>query len=397
MSEFTYKSVEFKLYLSKEQEATLNDWLGQCCWVYNKCLEQRRDAWKEHKESVGAFSQIKMLTRWRLDLDWLTAPVGFQRSAIQRVDRAFKYFFTRVRVKTKKAGYPKFKSRHRYHSMACVTVGIYVSAGKVRIPNLGKVKARGAFELVGGKQKSLHIIRRASGWYAQVLCERPKLTVKPVNNKTIGIDLGLAAFLTTSEGEKVENPRLLRKSAKKLKAAQRALSRKQKGSNRRKKAVTRVARLYERVVRQRKGFCHKVSRDLVNRFNRIAVENLQVAKMAKGRFAESINDVCWSTFLFYLSYKAENAGGEMVKVDPKYSSQECPQCGNTRKKELSERQHNCSRCHSRLDRDHAAAIVIKNRAFRPERGELLRPRLPLAAEASSKKRKAPIRGTIREH
>lgn len=367
MSEFIFKSVEFKLYLSKDQEETLTSWLKQCCWIYNKCLEQRKKAWERRQESVSGFDQTSLLTRWRAKISWLTAPVKFQRSAIQRVDKAFKAFFRRVRDGAAKAGYPRFKASRRYHSMEISKQAIYTWSNAVRIPLMGDVKACGAFELVQGKQKSLRIIRRASGWYAQVLCQQPKPVVIPVNHETAGIDLGLSSFLTTSEGEKVDNPRYLKKSTNKLKSAQRSLSRKQKGSNRRKKAVQRVAKLYERVTRQRHGFCHKVSRNLVSRFGRIAIEDLQVARMARGRFAKSINDAAWSLFTFYLTYKAENAGGEVVRVDPRGTSQTCPSCGHVKKKELSERQHQCSRCHLSLDRDHAAALVVRNRAFRPGR------------------------------
>lgn len=291
----------------------------------------------------------------------------FQQEATQRVDKAFKAFFRRVRNGDRVTGYPRFKAAARYHSMNLLVVGAYATPGKIRIPNLGKVTAKGAFNLVQGKQKALKIIRRASGWYAQILCQQPKPTVPHTNSEEVGIDLGLSAFLTTSEGEKVENPRYLRQSSNKLKSAQRRLSRKQKGSNRRKKAVQRIAKLHERVVRQRRGFCHRVSRDLANRFGRIAIEDLQVQRMARGRFAKPINDAAWSLFTSYLTYKAENAGGEVVRVDPAYSSQACPQCGHVKRKELFERQHQCSRCHLSLDRDHAAALVVRNRAFRPGR------------------------------
>jgi putative transposase len=179
---------------------------------------------------------------------------------------------------------------------------------------------------------------------------------------SVGIDVGLESFATLSTGEKIQNPRFFRKSEKKLKRLQRRLSRKRKGSQNRRKIVKKLARQHEKIKAQRRDFAHQTSRNLVNRFGRIAVEDLNIKGLAKTKLAKSILDAAWGLFFFYLTYKAEEAGKTMVKVDPRGTSQTCPSCGEIQKKILSDRIHQCSGCGLVLDRDHAAALVILDRA-----------------------------------
>lgn len=293
-------------------------------------------------------------------------PVEFGRDAIRRVDAAFQGFFRRVK-KGGDPGYPRFKPMRRYNSLAQSFSYIYIRKDLVHIPGVGLVRARGRFD-IQGKQKSIRILRRAHGWYAQIVVECEKPEPLPKVGLECGIDLGLESFATFDNGDKVDNPRLLRKSQAKLKREQRKLSRCQKGSGRRKKQVNRVARLHEKVKRKRRGFAHRLASDIVSRFDRIAVEKLNVKGMARGRLSKSVSDAGWSIFLGVLREKAASAGRELAEVNPRGTSQECPHCGNVARKLLSERTHDCSRCHFVADRDVAAAMVIRQRAFRPDRG-----------------------------
>ena len=183
-----------------------------------------------------------------------------------------------------------------------------------------------------------------------------------VNAATVGIDMGLNSFATLDNGEKIPNPRWAKKSARRLRSTHRRLSRSQKESHNRRKAIANLGRVYEKVKAQRRDFAHQESRKLVDRFDLIAFEKLNVAGMVRGRLAKSIIDAAWGMFLLMLVYKAAKAGKRAIGVNPRGTSQTCPDCGRVKKKLLSERTHECT-CGCRLDRDVAAARVILARAL----------------------------------
>ena len=364
MSQPIIRMLEFKLYLNTEQVRTLNRWLGKSCWLCNQALEMRIKSYHRRKESISFNRQCSWLTNLRDRIESVRlCPVEFERDALRRVDRGMKAFFRRCKA-GEKPGFPRFKPGRRYNSLECLALGDYIGDGTIRVPKLGQVMARGRFADVTGKQKALRILRRPSGWYAQVVIETTMPEPLPETGQDCGIDLGLEHFIMLDSGESFPNPRLLRKSAQKLKCEQRRLSHCQRGSGRRKKAVQRVARLHERVKRQRRGHAHRVARDLVNRFDRIAVEKLNVKGLAAGMLAKSVNDAGWGIFLKVLGEKAASAARLVVEVNPAGTSQECPVCGAIKKKELSERTHACA-CGCSLPRDQASAMVVRSRAFRP--------------------------------
>jgi putative transposase len=350
-------TLEFKLYLNQEQEATLSRWMGQCCWVFNQALEQRIKVYKRRKESTSFYSQCAWLTRLRERIPKINVvPVVFSLDAIRRVQRGFDGFFRRCKKGKEKLGFPRFKSRNGYKSMECLQLRNYIHNSAIWIPKLGKVSARGQFG-EPGKQKLLRVIRRASGWYAQVVVDQGPVP-EPIEPKTaIGIDVGLTVFATLSNGEKVENPRILRQSEKYIKHLSRKVSRCKKRSRNRRKAVKRLARQHERVAARRKDFCHQQARKIVNRFDLIVFEDLNLKGMAGSFLAKSVRDAAWGLFFFCLIFKAANAGKSTRKVDARGTSQECPECGAIAKKSLSERIHRCP-CGASLCRDEAAAKVI---------------------------------------
>ncbi len=357
------RTTEFKIYPTPRQVATLTEWLRTCCWVYNQSLEHRIKAYRRRGESISLYTQQAMLTRWRSRIERLRlVPAWFERDAMRRVDRGFKDFFRRCKT-GEKPGFPRFRSQNRYNSLECVAPGRYAFLGRIRIPILGTVLARGRIGEVVGNQKLLRIIRRASGWYAQVVADQGEVPMKIETTSSVGIDMGLTSFATLSTGEKIDNPRWTRRSDRKLRHAQRRVSRRDKGSRNRCKAVNRLARIYERIAEQRKDFAHQESRKLVNRFDLIGFEKLNIKGLARTRMAKSIMDAAWGMFLIFLAIKAANAGKSAIAVDPRGTSQECPQCDAIKKKSLSERVHHCP-CGCVLDRDHAAAKVILARAAR---------------------------------
>ena len=200
----------------------------------------------------------------------------------------------------------------------------------------------------------------------------------PTSSEDVGIDLGVTHFAALSNGEFLENPRHYRRAEKKLKKLQESLSGKKRGSHRRAKAVKCVAKSHRKVRNQRTDFAHKASRKLVNRYQVIVFEDLPTANLvkrpgpkqdeetgqylpngaaAKAGLNKSITDAGWSQFVEMCTYKAAYAGRTLLKVNPNYTSQICPNCGAVRKKTLDERWHSCA-CGCELDRDTASAKVV---------------------------------------
>ncbi|MBI1930649.1 transposase [Candidatus Poribacteria bacterium] len=233
---------------------------------------------------------------------------------------------------------------------------------RIVIPKVGQVKIRLHRPLPDGKIKTLHIIRKASGWYANITVEIADVVPQVDIQSMVGVDVGLESFLTTSDGEKIENPRHLKASECLLKRVQRCLSKRKKGSRRRGKTKERLAKLHERIVNQRRDFHYKTAYRLYSQYDAVAVEDLRIANLIANhpRFAaQSISDAAWGNFVQALGSKAENAGYHLLFVSPNGTSQRCSGCGEIVKKSLAVRIHRCDSCGLVLDRDHNAAINIK--------------------------------------
>ncbi len=210
-----------------------------------------------------------------------------------------------------------------------------------------------------GKLKTFTIKRTALGWFAIFSCQDVPIENIKVKDNHIGIDVGIESFVTLSDGTKIENPKLLRKSEKKLAKFQRRLSRKKKGSANRRKARFKVARLHQRIFHQRQDFLHKTSFNIIKQFKVISVEKLQIKNMIKNHYlAKSIADASWGCFVQMLSYKVEKTGGQLVRVNPKNTSRTCSKCGNIQDMPLSQREFKCLKCGFVCHRDLNSAILV---------------------------------------
>jgi len=210
---------------------------------------------------------------------------------------------------------------------------------------------------IQGKVKTVTIKRDGQHWYVCFSCEVQVEQVVHTGPAT-GIDLGLLHFATLADGSVYDNPRYLRGGLQKLKAGQQKLSRGKKGSHRRTRAKAALARQHRKVRNQRQDFLHKASRQLVKQYGVLVMEDLSVQNMVKNHhLARSISDAGWGQFQAYCAYKAAWAGGRVVLVNPRNTSQLCSGCGQIKHKELAERWHSCA-CGAELDRDHNAAINI---------------------------------------
>lgn len=343
----------------------MNETLHACSWVYNKTLDIRREAWSERGESVSLYTTIGMIPEWKKERPQLgCAHSHVLQNACMRVDIAFQSFFKRVK-RGDKPGYPRFKNG-QYKSFTYTQSGYKITDDKkLYLSKIGKVKIR-LHRLVEGKVKMLTVQRDTlDNWYACFVCIiEPKLL--PPTHRVIGVDVGLTHFATLSTGEQIDNPRFFRKDEKELAKAQRRLSGCKKGSAEYCKYKRVVQHIHKRIANRRHNFAHQLSRRLVNEFQVIAFEDLDIQSMQNGNYRgmnKSISDAAWCQFMDMVSYKAENDGRISPRIDPRGTTQMCSDCGKIVRKDLSIRVHDCPHCGLKLDRDHNAALNILARGM----------------------------------
>ena len=352
------KTFKYRLYPTKEQVQIIDRTIETCRRLYNYWLEDRIYTYQEIKTSPTKFDQISQLPKLKISNQYLSL-VHSQvlQDVATRLDKAYENFFRRVKQGTEKPGFPKFKGRHHYSSFCYPQSGVAIFVNKVRLSKIGDVKMK-LHRPIAGVVKTCSILRSNGHYYVAFSCEVEPIKF-PATDKQVGIDVGVADYVITSDG--VFYPRLnaYRKAEKRLKYLQRQVSRRVKSSNRRRKAVRLLAKQHEKVANQRKDMAHKVSRELVNQNALIVHEDLQVKNMVKNHnLAKSIHDAAWSLLFNFLTYKASDAGRQVVAVPPAYTSQICSGCGELVPKKLSERWHNCPRCGLSIQRDVNAAINI---------------------------------------
>ncbi|XOB40389.1 MAG: RNA-guided endonuclease InsQ/TnpB family protein [Candidatus Nealsonbacteria bacterium] len=360
------KTYRYRLYPTKNQQALLEKHLSLCRWLYNHFLEQRKHAYERNKTKISCYDQIKEIPKFKKEKPELKK-IHSQvlQDAVRRLDKAFQNFFRRVKEnkqgRKQKPGYPRFKGYWRYDSFIYPQSGFELkNNNKLNLSKIGLVRIKLHRE-IKGNIKTLTIRRtRTNKWYACFSVENNKeLPNKKKIKKAIGIDVGLTSFLTTNQGEKINNPRYLTKSEQKLSKLQKQHSRKKLKGNNRSKSRLKVARLHERITNQRQDFLHKLSNKLVNNFQLIAFEKLNIKGMIKNKYlSRSILDASWAKFLQQLTYKAEEAGVWAVGVNPKRTSQICSGCNAPVKKTLAKRIHKCPNCGLTIDRDINAARNI---------------------------------------
>lgn len=358
------KSYKYKIRRpSKAIVEKFEQTLEICRELYNAGLQERRDAWKLNKVRISCyeqFNQLPEIKEVREDLKSVHSQV--LRDPIKRLDRTFEAFFNKIK-NGEKTGYPRFKGQNRFNSFSYTQSGFWLDGNKLKLSKIGTVRIRLSRE-VEGKIKTCTIKREADGWFVIFTVETNKQLLEKSNN-SVGIDIGLENFATFSNGEKIENPRFLRKSERRLKTSQRSVTRKENNSNNRKKAVKLLRKQHLKIKRQRLDFIHKLTKKIIKEYDEIAVEELQISNLMKNHYlAKSIADAGWGLFLQALDYKAEEAGKRVWKVNANNTSQICSGCGSTTKKSLRVRFHKCSSCGLVLNRDENAAKNILGRADR---------------------------------
>jgi putative transposase len=326
-------------------------------------LRERIDAYKINQISISYQDQQNQLPEIKLMRDDLKDVYSqVLQDALIRLDKTFKAFFGRVK-KGEKADFPRFKGKDRYDSFTFpqATGGFRLDGDNLYLSRIGKVKIRLSQTMIG-KVKTLTIKREVSGWFAIFTVETEgRSALLPKTGLAVGIDAGIESFMTLSDGTQIENFKYFETSQKRLRVAQRRVSRRKKGSQSRKQAVLQLRKIHAQIKNQRNDFANKVSTHLVKEFDIIAIENLNILGMSKGILSKQIHDVAWNSFFQKLTYKAENAGKKLIKVNPNGTSQSCI-CGETVKKTLAVRHHHCLTCGYTNHRDIVSAKVILKRA-----------------------------------
>jgi len=353
------KTYRYRIYPNNRQKQIIDQTIELCRYLYNCGLEHRILAYRQRRASVYAYQQINELPGIKeVFPDYKNIYSQVLQDVLRRLDKTFSSFFRRVKT-GEKPGFPRYKGENRYHSFTYPQPqeNMIPANGKVYLPKIGKVKIKLHRE-IPGNIKTVTVTRRNGKYYACFTVEVESVLL-PKTGRTVGIDVGVSAFVATSDGLLVQSPQTYRKAEKSLKTLQREVSRRKKGSNRRRKSVQKLASVHEKIANQRKDIAHKTARYLVNNYDLIAHEDLQIKNMVKNHhLAKSIQDSGWGMFFDILAYKAEEAGKQVVKVNPHNTSQICSGCGHIVKKTLAVRIHKCPHCGLELDRDINAARNI---------------------------------------
>ncbi|GAA3029741.1 transposase [Streptosporangium longisporum] len=350
------RSFKFLLRPTAKQAVALAACLDDHRALYNAALEHRRIAYAKAGVSVRYGDQSAELKHIRADDSDGQGRWSFssQQATLRRLDRAFAAFFARVKA-SRTPGFPRFKGKGRFDTVewpkdrdGCRwdSQPGHPSVTFVRLQGVGHVRVH-RHRPVRGRVKTISAKREGHRWYVILSCDDVPTEFLPATGAAVGIDMGVASLIITSDGEHLENPRHLAASADRLAVAQQVLARTKRGSNRRRKAAARVAALHGKVRRRRLDGAHKVALYLVRAHDVIAHEDLRVTNMtrsargtvqapgrnvaAKSGLNRSILDAGWGVFLRVLSHKAESAGRELIAVNPAGTSRTCAACGHVAK------------------------------------------------------------------
>ena len=357
------KTFQYRLYPSKTQSRNLDAMRETCRRWYNELLSERKTAYDERGETIGKYAQLRRVKEHKATNPWARASTAMcYRSWLPIWTGPSKRSFVAVKA-GENAGYPRFKGRDSFDSFGFKEYGngFKLDGRRLRVYGIGRIAVRW-HRPIEGVVKTLRLIKKASGWYACFSVEYDAVALPPTGSE-VGIDVGIASLITTSDGAKVSNPAWYRQAQRRLRVSQRRVARRKNGGANRRKAVAQLARQAERIASRRKDFLNKLAHELVMQYDRIAVEALRIPNMVRNRhLSKSILDASWGYFKQRLHSKAAEAGRVVVEVDPAYTSKTCSGCGYSFEHLSLDHRWIACRCGVSLDRDHNAAINILYRA-----------------------------------
>jgi len=369
------KALKVRLYPNNTQKQIIASQIGAVRYVYNRTLALRIYAYKKFGLKVGKYDLMKHVTKLkkREKTSWLKdADAQALQYSILNMDSAYKHFF-------KGGGFPKFKSRHHSRQSFQYPQRVKIENNKVYLPKVGWVKCKGLRADIDGKIKTVTVSFEAYQYHASILIDTAESEIKINNNgKAIGIDVGISVIVADSNGKKVK-PLNLVKELSKLRTRAQQLSRKKKGSNNRAKAKAKIAKQNLRIANIRKDFLHKLSKQYSEN-QTVFVEDLKIKKMTsktKGTVEKPsknakekrglnrlITQQSWGIFFEFLDYKLKANGGELIKVDPRYTSRTCNHCGYVSKENRkSQSKFVCTACGHSANADTNASLNILDRGI----------------------------------
>jgi putative transposase len=385
------KSYKYKINPNEEQIVLLNKHFGSIRFAYNFFLNERNKEYKLNKQSLNYYDNAKSLTELKKqeEYSWLNE-INSQslQVSLKNLDDAYNGFFK------KRTKFPNFKSKHSKNSFK-VPQCVKLENGKLKIPKFKEPIEVILHRTFTGNIRQATISKTTTNEYFVSILVETTHTILPKTGKSIGIDLGIKDFVITSEGYKYKNNRYTKTYAKLLKEHQQHLSRKIKGSNRYQKQRLKVAKIHKKITNSRLDNLHKVSTELIKKYDVIVLEDLNIKGMIKNhKLSKHIADASWSKFIEFITYKAEWNDKKIVKIDRFFpSSKTCNCCGYINQNlKLDMREWTCPSCNAKLDRDLNASINILNEGYKIissgtddyRRGDKIRPTSVGTIDDSSK-------------
>ena len=366
-------SYKYRIYPTESQQEILQKVFNFCRFLYNSALEERNSYYKKYRKGISYLKQAAYLSEIKEEFkEQVKGSIYSQclQSTLKQLNNAFDNFFRRVKQKLGKAGYPRFKSFDRYNSIrfpqsdfTCNGVKLTADTKHIEIfgiPGKINIEYHRPYE---GICKTVVIKKHADKYYVVLSCIDVPIKPLPKTGKTISIDLGITKFIKTNENDVYYHPKPYRTAKEKLSYLNRKLASKQKGSNNRKKLKIKLARAHEKVANIRLDFQHKTANDLLKKYDKIILEDLNLISMLKSEEhivkKANILDAAFGQFVSILTYKAERADKLLKFVSPVNTSKRCSKCGELKKDlTLHDRTYHCEYCGLEIDRDLNAALNI---------------------------------------
>lgn len=351
------KTYEFKLY-NNERFKCLEEHLDIACHIYNHCIALLKRYYRLYGKYISANkmkAHIKKLKR-RFPR-WKKLNSQAVQDIVERIDRAYQSFF-----KLNGRRPPHFRKRSDYRSFTLKQTGYRLDGDVITI--MGKKYKFFKSREVIGSIKIITVKKKPTGdWYIYVVTDHEEVKNLPRTGKAVGIDFGLKDFLVTSDGEKIQSPEYTKQLLAKLRRLSRNYSLKEKNSHNKEKAYLELMRLYEKTANMRKDFFFKLARDILSRYDFVAIEDLNLDGM-KRLWGRKVSDLAYGEFVSILEHVAHASDKTVVKID-RYapSTKICSKCGSYHPLSLKDREWTCPDCGAHHDRDINAAINIRNIAF----------------------------------
>lgn len=385
-SQVIRRTYRYRIYPTRSQVGNLENQFSMCRHLYNWMLQDRIEA-HEKGQKLTYNIQQNQLPELKIAKPWYKG-VHSQvlQYSLRRLDRAYQNFFRRAKAKHGKAGFPRFKKRGQWNSITYPQYRHSPIDGTISVPKVGDVKINLHRDMPeGATVKTLEIVKDGGKWFACFSLELPTSNEREQQPRSaIGIDLGLKSYFARNDGDKVDHPRWLKHRLKHLAKLQRRFAKTKKGSPQRQKLLIAIQRCHYRIKCSRLDWLHKKANELVDQYDVICVEKLNIKGMLdkpeaiedglggylpngawlKSQLNRSILDASWSKFVELVSYKAESLGKIVIAVDPRGTTIQCSECGTAVPKELAERVHRCPNCAVVLDRDVNASRNILSAGLR---------------------------------